>query len=174
MTARQLLLYICILSVLLLNISCSSTSSTVGGWLNLDTDLKISFKVEADINPDENQRPSPLFIRMYELKSAKQFERADFVSLYERDKEILGADILNTQRLKRLTPGENSDNNFVLNKHTQYVGLFAEFLQFRNSGFKIVIPVVRQNILRSSAEIHVSGNSIIDMDRSAKDVGYKN
>ena len=87
--------------------SCTTVNSKVGGMLNLDTDLKLTFKVDADINPDDSNTPAPLFVRMYELKSTKMFDKADFIGLFERDKELLGADMISKQRLKRLKPGRS-------------------------------------------------------------------
>ena len=68
--------------------ACSSINSSVGGFFNMDTDLEIKFKVDADVNPDDDRKPSPLFVRMYQLKSTKMFNRANFIDLYEKDKEV--------------------------------------------------------------------------------------
>src|SRR6187551_538725 len=81
---------------------CSSSKSRVGGVLNLDTDLKLTFEVASDINPDDSSRPSPVFVRFYQLKSATAFDKADFIDVYERDTEIFGGDIVNKQVLKPL------------------------------------------------------------------------
>ncbi len=140
--------------------ACSSVNTKVGGMLNLDTDLSLTFKVDADINPDEGKKPSPLFIRMYELKSDKQFNKANFIDLYERDKEVLGADLIAKQRLKRLAPGEDRENEFVLDPQTRFVGLYAEFLQYKNATFKVVIPISPTNVIASSSIVHISGNTI--------------
>lgn len=146
--------------VLGISVSCSTMNTKIGGMLNLDTDLDLTFKADADINPDENNTPSPLYIRMYELKSDKQFKNADFIDLYERDKELLGADMLAKQRLKRLVPGEKREKDFVLDPQTRFVGLFAEFQKYKNSTFKVIIPVEPTNVVASSSEVHVSGNTI--------------
>lgn len=144
----------------ILMMSCSSQESKVGKFFNLDTDVELSFKVDANINPDDSKTPSPLFIRMYELKSPTAFEKASFIDLFERDKDILGADMLSKQRLKRIKPGEDYQVQFVLSDKTQYVGLFAEFLQYKNATFRVVIPVVSHNILETSGRIRISGNTI--------------
>jgi len=139
---------------------CTSINSGVGGYFDLDTDLAIEFKVSADINPDDNSRPSPLFIRMYEMKAKKMIKKADFIDLYERDKEVLGADMLAVQKLKRLIPGEDREDNFVLSKNTLYVALYAEFLQYKNAKFKLIIPVVPNNIIATTVTVEVSGNTL--------------
>lgn len=141
--------------------ACSTLNTKVGGLLNLDTDLALTFLADADINPDDSKTPSPLFIRMYELKSTKMFDKANFIDVYESDAETLGADMIAKQRLKHIRPGEEREVSFVLNKETKYVGLFAEFLRYKNAGFKLVIPVAQTNVFSSSATIQISGNKLI-------------
>lgn len=140
---------------------CQSNKSAVGGYLDLDTDLKIEFFVDSDINPDDNGTPSPLFLRLYELKSDKMIKKADFIDLYEQDKKTLGADMIgDVHKLKRFRPGEGRIEHFVLGKNTYYVALYAEFLDFKESGFKLVIPVVANNVFRNSANVLISGNRL--------------
>lgn len=148
-------------SVVFVLTACQSDKSTIGGYLNLDTDLKIDFVVDADINPDELKRPSPLFIRMYELKSDKMLKGADFLDLFERDEELLGADLVVKHELKRFKPGEGRSEKLVLDPATKMVGLFAEFLNFKEAKYKIIFPVVSNNVFRNSVVIQVSGNEIL-------------
>ena len=146
--------------VLTIVTSCQSDKSTIGGYFDLDTDLKIEFRVEADINPDEAGLASPLFIRMYELKAEKIIKKADFIDIFERDMEVLGADLVDMHKLKPFKPGEDRSEQFVLNQKTKYVGLYAEFLDFKESKYKLIIPVVTNNVFKNSATIRVSGNEM--------------
>jgi len=150
--------------------ACQSMNGAVGGYLGLDTDLQIDFEIDADINPDELGVASPLFIRMYELKSRKMVEKADFLELYERDKEVLGADFVNVHKLKHVEPGENRTEHFVLAKNTHYVVLYAEFLAFKDAKYKLIIPVVANNVFRNSVVIRVSGNQLIFDKANSEDI----
>lgn len=141
--------------------SCQSMNSAVGGYLGLDTNLKIEFVMDSDINPDERKTPSPLFIRMYELKATKMIRRADFIEIYERDKEVLGADMVAVHKLRHFEPGEGRAEHFVLHKDTNYVVLYGEFLKFKDAKYKLIIPVVANNVFRDSVVIRVSGNELI-------------
>ena len=155
-------LKITLFSVILIGLSaCQSMNSAVGGYLGLDTDLQIDFKVDADINPDELGKASPLFIRMYQLKTRKMMKKADFIEIYERDKEVLGADLVSSHKLRRFKPGESRTEHFVLEKDTQYVALYAEFLEFKESKYKLIIPVVANNVVRNTVIIRVAGNKLI-------------
>jgi len=135
-------------------------NTKIGGMLNLDTDLVITFIAGDSINPDDNGTPSPLYLRMYELKTDKQFKTADFIELYEHDKEVLGDSMLGKQRLKRLVPGEKREKNYVLNPDTHFVGLFAEFQKYKNSTYKVIIPVEPTNVVASSSTVRISGNTV--------------
>jgi type VI secretion system protein VasD len=152
-----------VLLLLLVTISaCQTNKSLVGEYFDLDTDLKIDFIVDSDINQDELGIASPLFIRMYELKSEKMMKKADFIDIYEKDKETLGADMIGeVHKLKRFTPGQNRTEQFVLQKKTQYVALYAEFFDFKESKFKLIFPVVSNNVFRNSIKIRISGNQLL-------------
>ena len=67
--------------------------------------LAINIAASAGINPNTNNRPSPVVVRLYELKASAQFEAADFLSLYEKDQAVLGADIVTRDEFV-LAPGE--------------------------------------------------------------------
>ncbi|NOX93377.1 MAG: type VI secretion system lipoprotein TssJ [Gammaproteobacteria bacterium] len=147
--------------VLLAGTACTALNTKVGDALGLDSDLLVSFFVDADVNPDDNKISSPLIIRMYELKSPRLFKKANFIDIYEKDAEVLGADLVAKQRLKHIQPGENRKVSFVLSKETEYVGLFAEFLQYKNAEYKIIIPIAKTNVFSSSADIKLSGNQLM-------------
>ena len=139
---------------------CSSSKSRVGGILNLDTDLKLTLKVASDINPDYNDRPSPVFVRFYQLKSVTAFEKADFIDIYERDKEIFGGDIVSKQILKPLIPGESRVERLVLEPGTRAIAIFAEFSQYAGSTYKVVFPVTENNVIRNVETVQILGRVI--------------
>lgn len=138
--------------------ACSSVNSKVGGAFGLDTDVALKLIAAADINPDDKGRPSPLVIRLYELKTPRQFERANFIDLFERAPAVLGADLVGKQVLKPLKPGEERKDKLVVNKETRYVGLVAEFLQYKNAKYKVIVPIAAENLVASGATIRVTGN----------------
>ncbi|MCW8935088.1 MAG: type VI secretion system lipoprotein TssJ [Gammaproteobacteria bacterium] len=150
--------------------ACQSMNGAVGGYFGLDTDLEITFEVDADINPDEMGKASPLFIRMYELKAKKMMKKADFIELYERDKEVLGADMIAVHKLKHFNPGKARSEHFVLDPKTKYVALYGEFLEFKNARYQLIIPVVANNVFRNSVVIRVSGNELIFDEEVVEDL----
>ena len=69
------------------------------------TKLNLNLTASDQLNPDLNGRPSPIVVRLFELKHPVAFENADFFSLYEHAKESLAPDIVATEELE-LRPGE--------------------------------------------------------------------
>lgn len=141
--------------------ACTKVNSGVGGVFNFDTDLKVIFDVNKNINPDEKHTPSPLFIRFYELKSDKRFERANFLELFEQDEAILGDELISKQELKRIAPGEPRTERFVVDKDTRYVALFGEFFQFKNAKFKVVFPVTSNNVIENTVRIEINDTNLL-------------
>ncbi|MBL1276980.1 MAG: type VI secretion system lipoprotein TssJ [Ectothiorhodospiraceae bacterium] len=149
------------LITLILSAACTTMNTKVGGMLNLDSDLKINFLVETDINPDDNQTPSPLILRMYQLKAPTAFNKANFIDIYEKDTEILGSELVSRKKLKRIKPGENHETRFVLDPETKFVGIYAEFLKYKDADFKLIIPIAQTNVFSSTADVKISMNKLI-------------
>ena len=139
---------------------CQRVNSGFGGVLNLETNVTIDLKVESDINPDERQTPSPLYVRLYQLKDKKLFERADFIQLYDQDEATLGADFISSQKLKLLQPGQSRKEKLVLEEETKFIGFYAEFFQYKDSAYKFVVPVTSDNVIRNLVRVNISGNKM--------------
>lgn len=90
------------------------------------TVVQVSFEAAANVNPDSNGRASPVVVHFFELKSAAAFEGADFFSLFEREKETLGADFVAREELL-LAPGGKQQIERRLDFDTRYVGVIAAF-----------------------------------------------
>lgn len=140
--------------------SCSKVNGS-GKTIGLDTDLRLVIQTDKDINPDANNRPSPVFVRMYELKSPIIFHQADFMSLFNKDKAVLEADFINKQDLKIFVPGDKRESSFVLNKGTKFVALYAEFLQYQNANYKVIFPVTPGNIVGNRIYVKITGNHMV-------------
>jgi type VI secretion system protein VasD len=149
-----------LLAIVFLATGCSSSKSRVGSALDLDTNLKVNFIVDGNINPDENKRPSPVYVRLYELKSPAVFQKSDFIDLYERDTAILGADFVNKQILKPLSPGVNRTDNVVLKNGATTIGLYVEFSQYRGVNYKVNFPIVEHSLTKNEITVKISGTDI--------------
>ncbi|MEO0443453.1 MAG: type VI secretion system lipoprotein TssJ [Pseudomonadota bacterium] len=153
-----------LLATFILSCSPKASKSKIGRVFKLNTDIDITLLAEADINPDEAGRPSPVFLRMYALKSDKMFNRFGFIEFFERDEEILGADLITKRELQRLAPGESRVDKFMVDEDTRYVAVFAEFFRYSDANYKIIFPVTGNNVFDTKATVKISGSNISLVD----------
>ncbi|KQP23553.1 type VI secretion system lipoprotein TssJ [Pseudorhodoferax sp. Leaf267] len=94
----------------------------------------------AGVNPTVSGRPSPVQLRVYELKTATAFSAADFVSLYQRDQAELGADLVAREEMT-LAPGESRALSRTLAPETRFIGVFAAYRDVEHARWRAVLPV---------------------------------
>jgi type VI secretion system protein VasD len=111
----------------------------------------------AQVNPDARRRPSPVVVRVFELKATTLFEQADFVSLFEKDQAVLAAELVSREEFV-LRPGESKPINKPLAPDTKFIGIMAAFRELERARWRAVVPVVagKKNVL----EINLDGIAI--------------
>lgn len=147
---------IALLALLLVSLSACQKTRQV---LKVETSAVIDFVVSPDVNPDDDNRPSPLVIRLVKLADARQFEREDLISLYENPAERLGADYIDSIRLREFTPGESREETIELEDSVQYLGLIAEFSQYQDANATITLPIIANKANRYT--VNIQGTSLL-------------
>lgn len=132
MTGRRVYLLV-ILSILVMLKGCSLATNVANRVAEPETTLILDPAV--DINPDSNRRPSPLVVRIYELSDRNRFETAEFFSLYDDDRAVLGESLLSSVDLV-LLPGHKQKHVMSLDSKTRYVGVMAEFRDIENATWR--------------------------------------
>lgn len=120
--------------------SAPSAPAVVGNLFGGPPELDATVEASARVNPDSRGRPSPLLLRIYELKASASFGNADFVSLYQRDQAELGADLLAREELL-LLPGERRPFKRVLNAQTRFLGVFAAYRDLERAHWRVLLPI---------------------------------
>jgi type VI secretion system protein VasD len=92
------------------------------------------------VNLSVSQRPSPLRLRLYELKSATAFNQADFMALYQSDQATLGPDVLSREEFV-LQPDEARPYAKVLAPETRYLGVVALYRDLERATWRAVAAV---------------------------------
>lgn len=95
----------------------------------------------AQLNPDARKRPSPVVVRVYELKSRALFDATDFISLFERDKELLGAELLHREEFV-MRPGEARDLKRAPGPDAAYFAVLVGFRDTDKARPRAVIAVL--------------------------------
>jgi type VI secretion system protein VasD len=99
-----------------------------------------TIQASAQVNPSTSKRPSPVLVRVYELKTAAAFNSADFMSLYQRDKAELGADLLGKEEFV-LAPGESKTFAKTLSPDTRFLGVLAAYRDVEHAKWRSIVPV---------------------------------
>ena len=107
------------------------------------TKLDLTLNGSNELNPDLNGRPSPVVLRLIELKHPVAFETADFFSLYQRPKEALSPDMVVLEELE-LRPGEQREMKLSVQPGSRYVGVLAAYRDLPESNWRTVISLKEQ------------------------------
>lgn len=139
------------LAVLMLMTGCSALSpfSTL-------TKLDLSLHASPQVNPDLNGRPSPVVIRLFELKHPVAFENADFFSLYERPRQTLPEDLVAIEELE-LRPGESVELKLHMEKGSRYVGILAAYRDLSETRWRYTLPITASGLTRADLTLDQTG-----------------
>ncbi|MEE5067451.1 type VI secretion system lipoprotein TssJ [Pseudomonas alliivorans] len=121
------------------------------------TKLNLKLTASDQVNPDLNGRPSPVVVRLFELKHPVAYENADFFSLYERAKESLAPDMVASEELE-LRPGETVELKLSLQEGSRYVGVLAAYRDLPDSRWRYTLQVTPVEI--TDADLTLDQNGI--------------
>jgi type VI secretion system protein VasD len=105
--------------------------------------IKMNIVVSADVNPDAANRPSPIVVRVYQLKDDAAFKEADFFALNDKEQATLAAALVSREEFE-LTPGEHRAVDFKLSPDAHFVGVAAAYRDIRNAQWRAEIGVVKK------------------------------
>lgn len=106
----------------------------------------MTIAASADTNPDSSGRPSPVVVRVYQLKSDAAFTAAEFFALFDDDQKVLGPELISRDEFV-VAPAERRTMDVVVSSDTRYVGAIAAFRDIRNSQWRgLVVPTLRKGL----------------------------
>jgi type VI secretion system protein VasD len=104
------------------------------------TQAAVELHAASTLNPDDSGRPSPLRLRLYELKSVSAFNSADFNSLYQHDKEVLGGDLVVLEEIQ-VQPGMQKSFTRTLGPDSKFLAVLAPYRKIEQAGWRASIEV---------------------------------
>lgn len=128
---------------------------------------RISMEVASlpNVNPDSSGRPSPVIVKMYELRNDIAFRQGDFQTLFMEPMKLLGAELVAMDELL-FVPGEARTVEYVPMPETRYVGILAGFRQMERARWRHVVPVNPEKKSRIRLELNDTSLTVIDPDAS--------
>lgn len=104
------------------------------------TKLDLTLTATDALNLDINGRPSPVVVRLFELKHPVAFESSDFFTLYQRPKEALDLDMVASEE-HELRPGETLNLKLSIDPGSRFVGVLAAYRDLEQAQWRRVQPV---------------------------------
>ena len=86
----------------------------------------VNLNAAENINPDNNGRPSPIVVLIYELSALREFDSQDFFDLYDDAGNTLSNTMLKTHELE-VTPNSSLVNQIILQENTKHLGIILAF-----------------------------------------------
>lgn len=129
---------------------------------------KASIAAAIDVNPNSSGRPSPIHVRIFQLKEDGAFMGADFWSLVDKEQETLGASLV--QRLEHdLAPGETKQFELKIAPDARVLAVMAEFADYRNAQWRVTAQAPNKSLLDVIKKDRVSIG--IEKDKATITVG---
>lgn len=109
--------------------------------------VDITIQTSNYVNPDRVGRPSPIVIRLYQLKVDTAFNNANFFALYDSDKDILGDDLVKVEEME-IAPGKTITlprKKFAM--ETKMLGVLAAYRNLDNAKWRATVrtPINRKS-----------------------------
>jgi type VI secretion system protein VasD len=107
---------------------------------------KAAIVVTADVNPDSAGRPSPIVVRLYQLKEEGAFNGASYFALADKEQATLGPSLESREEYE-LQPGQTKELVLKIPPEARYLGAVAEYRDLNNSKWKALSPAPETGLL---------------------------
>ena len=113
---------------------------TIAAPVEAKVKATMTLTASKDVNPDSSGRPSPIVVRVYQLRADAMFSSADFFALFNEEQKVLGVEMI-THDEYVLVPGEQRPIDVIIGNETRLIGVIAAFRDIRNAQpWRVVIP----------------------------------
>ncbi len=100
--------------------------------------FRLVLSADNDINPDMHGRATPVVVRVYELRTASNFESVDFFSLFEKEQAVLGADLIQREEVV-LRPTETRQISRRAHPEARVIGIVAAYRDLERATWRTVV-----------------------------------
>jgi type VI secretion system protein VasD len=135
--------------VALVSFSVLALSACAGDPAPKTTELRFQLVADDQINPNSQNDPSPVVLRIYELKSLAAFQQASFFDLFDDDTKVLGQDLVAKREIE-IKPGDRQAFDRKTPVDTRFVGVIAGFRVIDSAKWRASVEIVPE---RASAVV---------------------
>lgn len=125
---------ICLTLMLALSlIGCESTTES-------SVSFTYQIKAASDINPDFKGTPSPVVVRIYQLTNDVNFINASYESLFENDRQALGAEYL-THDEYLVHPNSITPIKLEVSENVKHLGIAVGYRSIEMINWRSIIDI---------------------------------
>lgn len=128
-------------------------------------DQTIDMMIEASplINPDADNNPTPVVVRIYMLSSQTAFMNADFFQLWEKDEATLGPSMLYRYETI-MSPGSARHLGAKLADKTALIGVTVGFRDYRNAKWRALVPYTGDRTSKIKVQITTKSVAVVPQE----------
>jgi len=115
-------------------------AARAGANASTATQLELTIVGGPSVNPNAQGRPSPVVVRIFELKAGKAFASADYAALFERPAQALGDDLVAQEEFV-LRPGEIQHRDRALAAPVRALGVAAAFRELDGASWQLLVAL---------------------------------
>lgn len=115
---------------------------------------KLAIAAGADINPDSDGRPSPVVVRVFQLRTDAEFNGAQFFALYDNEKAVLAAGLISRDEFTVL-PGQQDVRAFPIAPDARFLGVMAAFRD-PAAQWRVLVPVPAKRVKNIVKDQHMT------------------
>jgi len=106
---------------------------------------RLTVAARADVNPDESGRPSPVVLRVYQLKDDAAFKNADFFALFDKEEATLAASLIDRREFV-LSPGDQRSLDYPVSGEANFLAVAAAFRDIRNADWRALTVAPKKSL----------------------------
>ena len=118
---------------------------TIAAAADARVSAPMTIAASTDTNPDASGRPSPIVIRVYQLRTDAAFSSAEFFALFDDEQKVLGQELISRDEFM-LSPSERRTLNVTVAPDARFVGAVAAFRDIRNAQWRGIVPAPRNGL----------------------------
>ena len=102
--------------------------------------LDLTISASKKLNPDIENRASPIVIRIYQLTQIDTFNNSDFFALYENDQTLLAKDLKYREELE-IQPGQSTTKTLEISVDSKYIAVLAAYRDLDKAQWKSFLEI---------------------------------
>jgi type VI secretion system protein VasD len=127
--------------------------------------LNVDLTARTALNPDANQRPCSVAVRVYQLKERKGFDAASYDDLLKNDRTVLAQDLQDTMAVA-VNPGASASLSQPMKADTQYVAVVAFYQSPDKDGHWRRVIAKKKLDANQPLKLELADASILDASKS--------